>query len=134
MKAETVLDETRLKRRTGSPRQRIELLRWKQSARRAQLVIADHVHEFDTAKGCRSRPERFGSQHWPRNSLDGSVILSNDKGCGDAPGQERRPYSVFRRRGAEDDRQQKQDARGEDRQNPRRKREDEGGDDRATHG
>lgn len=55
MKAETVLDETRLKRRTGSPRQRIELLRWTQSARRAQLAIADHVHEFDTAKGCRSR-------------------------------------------------------------------------------
>ena len=38
----------------GLPCQRIELLRWTQFARRAQLALSDHVHEFDTGKGRRS--------------------------------------------------------------------------------
>jgi hypothetical protein len=48
------MDGSGLGRGTGSRRQRIELLRWTQFARRAQLALADHVHEFDTGKGYRS--------------------------------------------------------------------------------
>ena len=48
------MDESGLGRGTGSRRQRIEPLRWTQFARRAQLALADHVHEFDTGEGYRS--------------------------------------------------------------------------------
>jgi len=48
------MDESGLGRGTGSRRQRMELLRWIQFARRAQLALADHVHEFDTGKSYRS--------------------------------------------------------------------------------
>jgi len=40
--------------RDGLPRQRVELLRRTQFACRPQLILADHVHEFDTGEGCRS--------------------------------------------------------------------------------
>ena len=33
------------------------------------------MHEFDAGKGCRSRPEGFEPQRWPRHSLDRSVVL-----------------------------------------------------------
>jgi hypothetical protein len=47
------IDGRGLGRGVGSRRQRMELLRWTQFARRAQLALADHAHEFDTGKGYR---------------------------------------------------------------------------------
>ena len=41
------IDEVGLERRRGLPRQRIELLRWRQFSRRPQLPFSDHVHELD---------------------------------------------------------------------------------------
>ena len=46
------VDEASRERQRGLPRQRIELLRWTQFARRPQLALSDHVHELDAGQGC----------------------------------------------------------------------------------
>jgi hypothetical protein len=53
------------------------LLRWTQFARRAQLALADHMHEFDAGKGCRSRPEGFEPQaNFSLAQLPNSIAIS----------------------------------------------------------
>jgi DNA polymerase V len=56
-------DERDPSTRIGLSRKRIELLRWTQFARRAQLTLADHVHELNTREGDGGGPEGFEPQH-----------------------------------------------------------------------
>jgi hypothetical protein len=59
----------------GLPGERVELLCRTQFACRSQLTLADHVHEFDTGESRHSRTKGLEPQHWPDQSLDGSMVL-----------------------------------------------------------
>ena len=56
----------------------MELLRWTQCTLRAQLALADHVHEFNSGESCRGGPNGFEPHHRPHHSFDGSVVLFDD--------------------------------------------------------
>ena len=54
------------------------MLRRTQFAYRPQLALADHVHEFDTGEGRRSRPKGLEPQHRSRQPFNGAVVLFDD--------------------------------------------------------
>jgi hypothetical protein len=54
------------------------LLRRTHFARRQQLALPDHVHEFEAGQRHGGGPEGLEPQHRPHQPLDGSMILFDD--------------------------------------------------------